>query len=139
MKSMLRALFWGMAATVLLLFAWLMVPSSLILRPVSMTYNPETGKATFQRIVNWYAPVTARWAHTIYSLDGREQCNDDGIRRYSPRVAQEVIGVSGRLEECLDKGSAHVVAVLTWSVLVYGIIPMRPTTLIIPADARLPQ
>jgi len=125
-----------LAVIAALMFAWVILPSSLFLRPVSWQYDLTAEKVTFQRIVNWPGPIDVRWAHTIY-VDGKICSSTSGQRRFASTTTVDTIGLPSGFDACLHQVPA--VAYLSWSVLAFGVIPLRPVTLLVPPDGVLPR
>ena len=126
---MLRTLwvvFMTLTTVSVLLFTWSQVPTGLFLRPLNWTRDPSDGLIHFQRHLKWPGPVFVSWNHTFYA-DG-VTCVSSGFRASDPNVLEELFQVPPNLKPCIDApGGAS--AVLTWSIMFLGTIPMRPVTL----------
>jgi hypothetical protein len=85
--------------------------------------------------VNWPVAVRVRWAHQVFTNSGNS-CAYDGIRRYNTSITSEHVVANPILQRCLDMPDN--VAYLSWSVLVFGFIPMRPVYMIVPAGGKVP-
>lgn len=135
LHARLWTVFTCLVILVFLMALWLVTPSTILFRPTSWTYDPAAGTVTFARLVNSDAPVTVTWSHIVYAPSGKS-CADGGTRPYDNRVKVEIIPITGDLKRCLDQPD-HI-AVLSWSPRLWGIIPLRPYTMTIPADAQIP-
>ena len=149
LKNALWSLFWALAIIAFLMFAWVSFSSVLILRPISWSFDKATGYVTFQRELNWPQTFSAKWAHTIYVTDPPPgvpvSCSDDGVALYEPfemigyqkiEVVQARYKLSEELAECARQ--PKTVSVLSWSVLLFGVIPLRPVLLVLPEGATAP-
>ena len=132
----LWTVFTTLFVVVALLTLWLITPSTLFFRPVSWSYHPETQTATFVRVIANGNAAWVRWSHVVYTARG-QVCSDNDIRFYDPRVRIEEIPIRDSLARCLD--DPRNIAVLSWSPLLYGMIPLRPYTMTIPAGAAIPR
>lgn len=136
LKARLWTIFTCLAILVGLMVLWIITPSTIVFRPSSWTYDPATGTATFVRVVNTSKPLHVRWAHIVYPPTG-PACVGGGTRPYDSRVQIEIIKIGDDLKRCLDQPGN--VAVLTWSPLLFNLIPLRPFALTIPAGAEIPR
>lgn len=118
-----------------LMFLWIVTPSTLLFRPVEWKYEPTTGTVAFTRVVNSDRDVIVRWSHIIYVHDG--SCAAGGIRPFDARTNLDMFPVQESLRRCLDDPAN--VAILTWSPLWLGRIPLRPFTMTVPAGAEIPR
>lgn len=151
-RAFVAARGWTVATTLALLIflmsLWIITPSSLMFRPVSWEYSPATGTAKFTRVLNvspecsdphatgpMNCGMFVRWAHIVYIPDG-PSCTSSGVKVYDGRVQSEEIEATD-LRRCLD--NPENVAVLSWSPLLFGMIPMRPFTMTVPAGADIPR
>jgi hypothetical protein len=135
----LRAIYWSLMAVALAFFIWVSVPSSLILRPVTWEYDPSSQRVNVNRIIHWPYTIDVRFIHVFYHTGERngDLCAFmDGVRPYRSDIVSEIIPVPPDVRECLER--KDVVGRLSWSVLVLGFIPMRPTVMVIPPEAELP-
>ena len=148
---MLRVIFWtlfSVLATMLAVVAlWIAIPSDRIITPISWEYDRATGMVDFQRVVNWPGSVKAHWAHDMY-VGNESECNDSGVTMYEPMMPIEEgeenearkpktrarFPMPLRLKPCADIDGS--ISILSWSVLVFGVIPMRPVYLSVPPDAQ---
>lgn len=139
-KEFLRARLWTIFTVLIIVAAtmvlWIITPSSIAFRPISWSYDRATGEATFTRVVNSSSPMHVRWSHIVYVPDG-PACSAGGIRLYDQRTQVETITISQDLKRCLD--TPGNVAVLSWSPLLFGVIPLRPFTMTVPAGAEIPR
>lgn len=132
----LWTIFTVLAVISLLMGGWLVTPSSILFRPVEWRYNPETGEATFTRVISSGRPILVRWAHIVYVPDG-PACSDSDVRFYDGRTQVETIPIREGLRRCLD--NPDNVAVLTWQPYLWGLIPLRPYAMTVPAGAEIPR
>ncbi|MFG6535683.1 hypothetical protein ACGYK5_17800 [Sulfitobacter sp. 1A16787] len=107
---------------------WSLVPSSLFLRPHSLTVSAVAGgyEAAFARATP-LGSVRAAW-HT--EVQGRVECDaqDDGLTRYEARGLEVVpFRIEPGLAACLgpDQPFAYVT---THTVFLAGLVPLRPAT-----------
>lgn len=129
MLKFLRALFGSLVAILLLVFLWLAVPSSLFLSPVSWSYNPDTQLVTLARVVRWPGgEVQAAWSTELWTRSGRE-CTASGLNTYHNDRVQVVYDTPVSLTPCLSQGDHNVAGVVSWSVRVLGVLPLRSATL----------
>ncbi len=135
-SARLWTIFTVLLVLTMLMALWVITPSTILFRPVEWRYDPATGTATFTRVVSSRRPVTVRWAHIIY-VPGGASCSSGGTRPYDNRIKVETFEITDDMRRCLDDPSN--VAVLTWSPLLWGVVPLRPYVLTVPAGAEIPR
>ena len=135
LKARLWTIFTCLFISVGVMTLWLITPSTILFRAIEWKYDPKTGVIEFTRDINSDREVVVRWSHIVYTAT--KSCSSGGIRPFDARVKVDIIKVDPALKECLDDPK-HV-AVLAWSPLLWGIIPMRPSTMTLPTGASIPD
>lgn len=119
----LRALFNALVFILVLILIWFAVPSGLLLRPLTITYNVAENDFIFKRQVRWFTPIVVRYVHTLYRSNG-QVCVFEGTRIFAPGIAEDRFDVPYSAVPCIkDTDTTYY---MTWSILVGGIIPLRP-------------
>jgi hypothetical protein len=114
----------------ILLFAlWYAVPSSLFMQPIS--WKLTGNEVRFVRITP-YGDVIANWKSeiTLINRDGFE-CYGSGTSFYQEEPTNTVSYELGDwARRCIEAGPPFTIR-QTWQVVLFDIIPLRPTEIII--------
>jgi hypothetical protein len=123
----MRTVFHILLTTALVLLLYILVPSSLFLRPLDVVFNPTLGEITFKRLVRWPGKMSVRYAHSFIKPDGRI-CLSSGIREYDPEKTEDIVIATSKTTPCLnDPGTVYY---MSWSVLLFDTIPLRSVTFV---------
>jgi hypothetical protein len=130
----LQKAFWGLALIALPLFAgtmiWTFASSGYYLRVLDMQYDAQSETITMTREVLSSDDVLARWHMSVQVTGTQRECSDSGVDIYEPRYIDGtqkriVTFAAGRLAPCLASADHQIVA--SWQVLMWGVLPLKPT------------
>jgi len=134
MNMMLRVIFVAMATVALALLVWIVTPSSMFYSPVSL--NLEGDRLTFVRDTP-FGEVQIEWIGEITLLkQDHYECGGSGRRLAQPEpggVMSATIGAWAK--PCLDAGAPFILR-FQYQVMLFGIIPLRPTGITLQVDAE---
>lgn len=121
----LLQVWWVLVLVAGLLAGWLLIPSSFLVQPVSVSLRGDT--LTIARSTP-FGDVTVNWLGEVVLLDGRDnfECTGSGtsIIQYQPDgLYTGVIGAWAK--PCLDDGAPFVLR-FRYQALLFGLIPLRP-------------
>lgn len=125
MMTYLRITFSTLLVVLAMLAAWIAVPSSVFLQPVSLSVSGRT--LTMVRLTP-FGDVTARWTGEITMLDrGGMECPAGGGTMLAQVVHNDLVrrDLGEWAAPCLDAGPPFVLR-FEFQVMLFGLLPLRP-------------